>query len=178
MFEAGAMARSVTRARVCPILFDITKEQFNLSGGPLSFFQAVEFTEDGLRKLQKTINNGKLGEVDLIERFDVWWDKLKERIEAITASPQPALKEPSDKELLGEILGLTRAILREFQGLPPWQRFSMSPQVEAVYRGLMGGRTPLGGVLDLNEPATSDAVPVSKSNPIDPRGGGLTPKSE
>src|SRR5215472_8413066 len=43
MFEAGAMARSVTQARVCPILFGITKSEWNLRGGPLSFFQAAEF---------------------------------------------------------------------------------------------------------------------------------------
>ena len=32
MFEAGAMARSVTQARVCPILFGITKSEWNLKG--------------------------------------------------------------------------------------------------------------------------------------------------
>ena len=55
MFEAGAIARSVAEGRVCPILFGITKSELNLNGGPLSFFQAVEFTEDDFRKLQKTI---------------------------------------------------------------------------------------------------------------------------
>src|SRR5262249_55851708 len=115
MFEAGAMARSVTEARVCPILFGITKAKWNLRGGPLSFFQAAEFTEDDFRKLQKTINNGRLGEADLREVFDVWWPRLKQKIEAITTAPQPTLKEPSEKELLQEILGLTRSLIREFQ---------------------------------------------------------------
>jgi hypothetical protein len=123
MFEAGAMARSVTQARVCPILFGITKSEWNLRGGPLSFFQAAEFTEDDFRKLQKTINNGRLGEADLREMFDVWWPKLKEKIEAITIAPQPVLKEPDQKELLQEILGLTRSLVREVQGPLPWLRF-------------------------------------------------------
>jgi TIR domain len=46
MFEAGAMARSVTQARVCPILFGITKSEWNLRGGPLSFFQSVEASKN------------------------------------------------------------------------------------------------------------------------------------
>src|SRR2546430_9094740 len=115
MFEAGAMARSVTEARVCPILFGIKKSEWNQRGGPLSFFQAAEFTEDDFRKLQKTINNSRLGEADLREMFDVWWPKLKQRIETITIAPQPVLKQPSTNELLQEILGLTRSLVREFQ---------------------------------------------------------------
>src|SRR5262249_2203724 len=139
MFEAGAMARSVTQARVCPILFGITKSELNLNGGPLSFFQAAEFTEDDFRKLQKTINSGRLGEADLVEVFDAWWPKLKQRIEAITIAPQPALKEPSEKELLQEILGLTRSLVRELQPLPPWAtiRFPQStPETEAMVKAL------------------------------------------
>ena len=176
MFEAGAMARSVTRARVCPILFDITKEQFNLNGGPLAFFQAVEFTEDGLRKLQKTINNGKLGEADLIERFDVWWPKLKGKVETIKPAPQPPLKEPTTNELLGEILGLTRAILREFEALPPWQRMFIPEDARRLgglgglggfEAGLGGQKPPVRGLFELlkDEPPPGGVVgTVTKSN--------------
>ena len=92
MFEVGAIARSVTQARVCPILFGITKTDLNLKGGPLSFFQAAEFpVEDDFRKLQKTINAGRLGEAHLTEVFDAWWSKLKEKIDAIPALPQTVL---------------------------------------------------------------------------------------
>jgi hypothetical protein len=121
---------------VCPILFGITKSEWNLRGGPLSFFQAAEFTEDDFRKLQKTINNSRLGEADLREVFDVWWPKLKQRIEAITLAPQPGLKEPSEKEHLGEILSLTRAILRELQVPRPLQVFAPNREMEALARAL------------------------------------------
>src|SRR5262245_42428631 len=153
------MARSVTQARVCPILFGITKSEWNLNGGPLSFFQAAEFTEDDFRKLQKTINNGRLGDADLIERFDMWWPKFKQRIETITIAPQPILKEPDQKELLQEILGLTRSIVRELQEPRRLLRFAtINPEVlatvEALQRrdsnatspshgGILGGTTRL-----------------------------------
>jgi TIR domain len=137
MFEAGAMARSVTQARVCPILFGITKSEWNLRGGPLSFFQAAEFTEDDFRKLQKTINNSRLGEADLREVFDVWWPKLKQRIEAITIAPQPVLQEPSEKELLQEILGHTRTILREVQVQTLPASMVRHPEVVRTIRGLL-----------------------------------------
>jgi TIR domain len=119
MFEAGAMARSVAKARVCPILFEITKDEFNVNGGPLSAFQAVEFREDDFRKLQNTINNGKLENADLEERFEAWWDGLKKKIAAIKPAAQPVLTPPTEKELLQEILGISNAILREFEKLPP-----------------------------------------------------------
>jgi hypothetical protein len=176
MFEAGAMARSVTQARVCPILFDITMSEFNLNGGPLAFFQGVEFTEDDFRKLQKTINNGKLGEEDLRERFAAWWSGLNERIKKIDATPQPALKEPDEKELLGEILGHTRAILREFEK----QQGRMLGYESAARRllglgGVSGLRANTGSVqtsprrqvlLDVDEPSSDGVLDgtVAKSN--------------
>jgi TIR domain len=52
MFEAGAIARSVERVRVCPILFGIQKADLK---GPLSFFQAAEFEKD-FRGVVNTIN--------------------------------------------------------------------------------------------------------------------------
>ena len=158
MFEAGAIARSVAEGRVCPILFGLKKGDLR---GPLAFFQGVEFSEDDFRKLQKTINNGRLGEADLKEVFDVWWPKLKQRIETIATAPQPVLKEPSEKEHLGEILSLTRAILRELQA-PRLQVFAPNREMEALARALMKPQGELGkGLYDL------DVVPrvetVSKS---------------
>lgn len=110
MFEAGAIARGVSKDRVCPILFGIKKSALK---GPLQFRQSVEFTEGDFRKLLKTINNGRIGETDFNDIFDTWWPKLKQSIEAIRAAPQPVLKEPSEKELLHELLGLTKGLAIE-----------------------------------------------------------------
>jgi len=67
MFEAGALARGVSKERVCPILFGIKKSAVK---GPLYFRQSVEFKERDFRKLLETINNGRIGETDFNEIFD------------------------------------------------------------------------------------------------------------
>jgi TIR domain len=141
MFEAGAMARGVSKDRVCPILFGIKKSALK---GPLQFRQSVEFTKDDFRKLLKTINNGRLGEADFNEVFDTWWPKLKQSIEAITAAPQPVLKEPSTNELLQEIFSLTKGLAIEQVKLTQAliQTLKREPQVEAYVRALLRDMKP------------------------------------
>jgi len=170
MFEAGAMARSVTQARVCPILFGITKSELKLNGGPLSFFQAVEFTEDDFRKLQKTINNGRLGDADLIEVFDAWWPRLKQRIETITTAPQPVLKEPDQKELLKEIFSLTKGLAIEQVKITQAVIHALKPdpQVEAMVRALLARK---GKVLITTDKAEMEGFAAGYAD-------GLTAKSE
>jgi len=59
MFEAGAMARSVTQARVCPILFGITKSELNLI---FANFKKQSITADlGKRTLERYLTFGGLG---------------------------------------------------------------------------------------------------------------------
>jgi hypothetical protein len=154
MFEAGAIARSVAEGRVCPILFGLERSELM---GPLAFFQSVEFVEGDFRKLQKTINNGKLDEADLNEMFENWWPKLKERIQAIAAAPQPALKKPNEIELLQEILNLTRSLVRELQPLPPRQR--LLPEAVAAVDALLrrNSNATLNATLMMSE-AVKDAV--------------------
>jgi TIR domain-containing protein len=77
MFEAGALARGVSKDRVCPILFGIEKTDVK---GPLFNRQSVEFTEDDFRKLLKTINSGRLSDADFKDVFDTWWPKLEARV--------------------------------------------------------------------------------------------------
>src|SRR5262245_26090588 len=134
MFEAGAIARGVSKDRVCPILFGIKKSALK---GPLQFRQSVEFTEGDFRKLLKTINNGRIGETDLNVIFNTWWPSLKQSIDAINAAPQPVLKEPSDNELLQEILGVTRNLVIEHQKLTQVLTQGGLTDVEAVVRALL-----------------------------------------
>src|SRR5215831_919025 len=72
MFEAGAIARSVERPRVCPILFGIRTADLS---GPLSLFQAAEFSQEGLRSVVSTINKTMqkpLDEAALADTFEMW----------------------------------------------------------------------------------------------------------
>jgi hypothetical protein len=145
-----------------PILFDIKKSNLR---GPLAFFQSVEFSEDDFRKLLKTINSGRLSEANFKDVFDTWWPKLKRSIEAIKPAPQPALKKPSDGELLQEILGVTRNLVIEHQKLvqvltPPPIEFSpanIEALLRALRRGVHGGP---GRIVEV----VAEPVPLSKSD--------------
>jgi len=61
--------------------------------------------------------------------------KLKHSIEGIITAPQPVLKEPSDSELLQEILGVTRNLVIEYQKLV--QALRTNPEIEATVRALL-----------------------------------------
>jgi hypothetical protein len=155
MFEAGAIARSVEKGRVCPILFGIEKSDLK---GPLAFFQSAEFAEDDFRKLLRTLNGGRLGDADFKDVFDTWWPKLEEKIEVILSSqpPSPAPRR-QDRDLLEEAVSNTRAILRELT-LPPWQRTTtLNPEVLATLGTLLRPTKPTPqakGLLDLYDDGT------------------------
>jgi hypothetical protein len=144
MFEAGAIARSVERGRVCPILFGLKKSDLK---GPLGFFQSVEFVQEDFRKLLRTLNSGRLGEADFNDVFDTWWPKLKEKVEAILSS-QPHTPAPhrEEKELLEEVVINTRTILRELQAPRPLQIFAPNREIEAYARALRGDKPATGDV--------------------------------
>lgn len=81
MFEAGALSKSMDKARVCPMLFGI--EPTDLSG-PLVQFQATPFSKDEVYKVIKTINS-QLGDsalsVSVVDSvFEKWWPDLDEKI--------------------------------------------------------------------------------------------------
>jgi TIR domain len=139
MFEAGAMARGVSKDRVCPILFGLKKRDLK---GPLQFRQSVEFTEGDFRKLLKTINNGRIGETAFNKIFDTWWPKLKQSIEAINPASQPVLQEPSPDELMQEILGVMRNLVIEQQKLV--QALTPPPDVANYVHALLRPSTATG----------------------------------
>jgi TIR domain len=116
MFEAGAIARSVERARVCPLLFDIKKTDLQ---GPLSFFQAADFTQEDFRSVVITINKAQqrpLPEATLTKVFDQWWPDLQRSVKSIMEATQSAEAVPqkrSEKELLEESLLLIRTLVMQ-----------------------------------------------------------------
>lgn len=112
MFEAGALSKSLDKARVCPMLFGI--EPTDLSG-PLVQFQAAVFSKDEVLKVMKTINS-QLGDAALESNvldsvFEKWWPDLETKITAIIAKSSNTNKESrSDRDLLEEVLSITRSI--------------------------------------------------------------------
>jgi len=115
MFEAGALAKKFTSSNVCPILFGVEPHQVQ---GPLSQFQCVVFSKNETKKLLKTLNSfcgdDKLEEDVLNNVFNKWWPQLNEQVDTImkeNAEAKP-IKQPSQKEILSEILELSRMSYR------------------------------------------------------------------
>ncbi len=111
-FEAGALSKKIDKSLVCPYLLDM--EPTDVSG-PLAAFQCVRATEEGTRKIVRTIN-GALGEArlddtTLNEAFQLWWPKLEAKLKAIPEPAQLAAMAESvrpDRGLLEEILTIVR----------------------------------------------------------------------
>jgi hypothetical protein len=89
LFEAGAISSKIGKSKVCPLLLDFKP---SILSGPLSQFQATEFTKDDIFKLLKTINKNldskKLTDNNLKETFDIWWPILEKEITKIPESAE------------------------------------------------------------------------------------------
>lgn len=105
LFEAGALSKSVDRARVCPVLFDL--EPHDLTG-PLSQFQAARFERDDMLALVRSINETwdeqdmRLATSLLDESFEERWPRLEKALQGIPNRNRDA-NEPTDRQLLAEI---------------------------------------------------------------------------
>ena len=114
MFEAGAIAKTVTDTFVCPYLLDFDKPS-ELPSGPLTQFQAKMRTKSDTYDLLRTINTA-VGEDGLDEErlghsFEKWWPDLESKLENLPS--EPIEKESRGvQEMVEEILVLTRDLRR------------------------------------------------------------------
>lgn len=115
-FEAGALSKSKSNARVCVLLFNIAPSDVQ---GPLSNFQATKFEKEDFRKLLLDINekqgeNGRDIET-LNELFNGLWPKVKAMIEDILSSSDDKdkkAKKRSQSDILEEVLENIRNLSR------------------------------------------------------------------
>lgn len=114
LFEAGALAKNLDRSKVCPLLF-AAMEPTDVKG-PLVQFQAAQFSRDEMKRVVKMMNT-ELGDsglaADVLDGvFEMWWPRLEERVEEVLKVDKAADDEArrSDRELLEEVLGLTRRL--------------------------------------------------------------------
>jgi hypothetical protein len=108
LFEAGALAKAVRTARVVPYLLGMTKADLTF---PLAQFQAVDADEAGTMSLLLSINSVRkeqLSHERVARIFERSWPDLKRRLNAIAIPDNPSSPRRSDRELLEEILELTR----------------------------------------------------------------------
>lgn len=111
MFEAGALAKRLSTARVCPLLFGIEPAEIK---GPLVQFQAAPFAKVEMKKTVCMMNE-QLGPASLPSEvldsvFEMFWPKLDEKIRKVLSGQQPAKqKVRSDRDILEEILARVRS---------------------------------------------------------------------
>jgi hypothetical protein len=111
LFESGALSKSLDKARVCTLLFDLEAADVK---GPLTSFQATKFVREDFKRLVSTINNtaadAKLETSVLDSVFDMWWPRLEEQVAEIIKNHGKGAKRERrpDREILEEILDLTR----------------------------------------------------------------------
>jgi hypothetical protein len=110
-FEAGAIAKEVDKARLCPLLIDITPANVT---GPLTAFQMKQFDRAGILDIFEMINssdNNPLTRPELIESFEIRWPSVETNIAEIKSIPEATSRavERSDREILEEILMQVRS---------------------------------------------------------------------
>lgn len=113
LFEAGALAKVIGKARTIPYLLDFEPRELT---GPLAQFQAVSATREGTFRLIASLNGvlegAALPEPSLAEQFSICWPNLEAAISTVARQPPeqppPPLRETD--EVLGEILQLVRSL--------------------------------------------------------------------
>lgn len=110
-FEAGALAKKMDTARVCPWLLGLKATDIT---GPLQSFQAKradskEETREVVREINNTSCEHSLTSERLDRAFDNNWDRLTAKLKVIAESTQTA-DEPSRKplDMLEEVLEVVR----------------------------------------------------------------------
>lgn len=112
-FEAGALGKSIDKARVSPFLFRIRRSEVE---GPILQFQSTIFEKEDVLKLLKSVNDAcgadGLEDSRLERSFEVWWPELERQLnevpqEQTSETPAPMPSEEISR-VLEEVLELTR----------------------------------------------------------------------
>jgi hypothetical protein len=152
MFEAGAISRSVEKARICAVLFGI--EPLDVKG-PLAAFQATRFLKEEVHKLVKTINanaGDAAIESERLERsFGMWWPHLEQSVTKIMSEAGSSAKAPirAERDLLEEVVGQSQAHAEQLSEIQRWIK-NIAP-VAAMFEFLVGRATTGTGPKTLAE---------------------------
>lgn len=120
LFEAGALAKGLSTARVCTLLIDLEPKDIQ---DPLAQFNHTFPTRDSIFSLVRTLN-GTLGSASLDTRileqvFDTYWSQFEDKFKAIVATSESAspTKPRPEADVLGEILLNTRMLNSRLRAL-------------------------------------------------------------
>jgi hypothetical protein len=128
LFEAGALAKALNRARVCTYLFEIQPTELE---GPLVQFQFAQASKADTLKLLRTLN-GRLEAhqlpADRLERvFEHWWPKLDHALKEIPIGERLPAVLRTDHDLLEELLDLVRQLSKHRGAVKPSQHIDRIP---------------------------------------------------
>lgn len=136
-FEAGALSNSL-RSFVSPFLVNIKASDIT---GPLTQFQATNFTYADIKRLIESINTAMgapLKEAQLAKTFQILWPTLdrgiKKAISDHTVSPSTSRPTRSVEEMLSELVVLARQQQKSFAEFS--QSNSPTPDAPKVIRGV------------------------------------------
>jgi tetratricopeptide (TPR) repeat protein len=93
LFEAGALSKSIGKARIVPYLLDISFEDVK---GPLQQFNMAKATKDETRKLltsiRQSVGTAAPTESDIDELFEKFWPELEQVI--LKTAPHSVMPQP------------------------------------------------------------------------------------
>jgi hypothetical protein len=114
LFEAGALAKGLSKNRVCTFLIDIKPEELT---GPLAMFEHTSSNREELLKLLRDLNSyqpdGKrLDEKVLVRAFDKNWEDFRTAFEAALKNNPPDKAPPPrpPEEMWADILNTVRSL--------------------------------------------------------------------
>lgn len=113
LFEAGALAKGLSNARVCTLLVDIKPSEIK---DPLAQLNHTRPDRENMFELVRTLNSRLVGnslDPRILETvFDTYWEQFETEFNAIlsrTKNPEAPVPR-SDQDILSEILDITRAL--------------------------------------------------------------------
>lgn len=173
LFEAGALAKGISAARVCTFLVDLNHADVE---NPLAQFNHTMPTHQGLKHLSRTLNTAMPIEHrlrdDVLDRvFETYWPQFEEAFAKILATvPVEAtdVAPRSDHSMLAEILEHTRSLANRVAELE--RRPTTSPNSVATYNALRDemARRELS-TADINfilqQNSQNNGIPTEKPSP-------------
>ena len=114
LFEAGALSKSLENSRVVPYLYGVSQTDLQ---GPLALFQGAVADENSTLDVIKSINAALEGDgldpARLEGAFETWWPQLEKALDNIPKATAKAPPSRSDRDILEEVLRLTRQMSRQ-----------------------------------------------------------------
>jgi len=114
LFEAGALAKTVSKTYVCPLLIGLESTQVKF---PLAEFQAKKLDREGIWDIIMTFRKAltpddAMNDSHVAEVFEDVWPRLEKAFSNLPSEDKPPPPSRSPDEMTAEILELVRGFTR------------------------------------------------------------------